>query len=58
MVALKTDYEPLDGDITEHDRCQPEDPQHSCSCHLSPPCSNCVGCPSYDEEAWEEVSHV
>ena len=34
----------------DHFRCTQENPQHECSCHISPPCSAGVDCPAWDEE--------
>ena len=37
-----------------HARCEREDPHHDCRCHIAPPCSACVECPSWDEKRWGE----
>ena len=43
-----------ENDDPDHVFCKREDPHHDCRCHIAPPCSACVECPSWDEERWEE----
>lgn len=36
----------------DHKFCKPGVQDHSCSCHLNPPCGNCEECPAHDDD-WD-----
>jgi len=50
MAKLTEEYEHL---AETHPDCKPGNQElHNCSCHISPPCSQCTDCPAHNEEAW------
>ena len=39
-----------DDDQDPHVKCTFENPRHTCTCFIDPPCSNCENCPSWEDE--------
>lgn len=50
LIKRQQVYHEIVEDIEPHSKCQPENPNHNCTCFLDPPCSNCVDCPAWNED--------